>query len=208
VTGDERPRFAPVLEVARAIGGARARWAIHGGWALDLAAGAPSRRHEDVDVTVDASDASLVLDALARRGSRFAWVITGERTVRAARRPRGPPPEGAQQARINLGHVRIDVVLEPWTPDAWRYRRDPRITLPLDRAVRRLTVEGVAVPFLAPEAVLLIKATRDGRGQPEPKDDADLALALPSLDAEARAWLSAALPTGHAWRKRLSLETN
>jgi GrpB-like predicted nucleotidyltransferase (UPF0157 family) len=198
-----RTGFAPVVEAARAIGGVSARWAIHGGWALDLAAGAPSRHHEDVDVTVDTSDASLVFDALARHGARFAGVIAGDRAARAPGRSGEPRSNGGQQARVHLGRVRVDVVLEPWAPDAWRYRRDPRISLRLDRAVRRLTVEGVALPVLAPEAVLLVKATRDGRGRPQPKDDADLGRALPLLDADARAWLRAALPAGHPWRARL-----
>jgi hypothetical protein len=100
--------------------------------------------------------------------------------------------------------VWIDVVLEPWTPAAWRYRRDPRVTLPLDRALRSVAVAGVAVPVLAPAAVLLFKATAGGRSTPRPKDDADLTRALPSLDADARAWLRAALPAGHPWRGQLA----
>jgi len=200
--------FAPVLDVARAIGGASDRWAVHGGWALDLAAGTRSRHHEDVDVTVDATDASSVLDALARHGAEVAWVIAeGARLAQAPRRPAEPRPAGAHQARVRLGGVRVDVVLEPWAPGAWRYRRDPRIGLPLERAVRHLAVEGVALPVLAPEAVLLVKAGRDGWATPRSKDDADLALALPSLDAQTRAWLRDALPAGHPWRARLAPAT-
>ncbi|MBW6457493.1 MAG: hypothetical protein K0A98_16545 [Trueperaceae bacterium] len=41
-----------------------------------------------------------------------------------------------------------------------------------------MAVGAVAVPILAPEAVLLFKATAGGRSAPRPKDDADLARAL------------------------------
>ncbi|MFU8888765.1 MAG: hypothetical protein ACNA8N_09220 [Trueperaceae bacterium] len=67
-----------------------------------------------------------------------------------------------------------------------------------------MAVGAVAVPILAPEAVLLFKATAGGRSAPRPKDDADLARALALLGADARAWLGAALPAGHPWRGRLA----
>jgi GrpB-like predicted nucleotidyltransferase (UPF0157 family) len=196
--------FGPVVELARGLADAPARWAVHGGWALDLAAGAPSRHHEDVDVAVDAAGAAALLDALADRGARVAWVIAGEPAAYLPRRAGEAHPGGGHQAHARWGHRWIDVVLEPWAPDAWRYRRDPRVTLPLDRALRRVAVAGVTVPVLAPEVVLLFKATAGGRSTPRPKDDADLARALPSLDAAARAWLRAGLPAGHPWRGRLA----
>lgn len=161
-----RTGFAPVAAVARAIGDAPARWAVHGGWALDLLAGAPSRHHDDVDVAMDAADAAVVLDALARLGARIAWVVEGSPARLAARRPGEPRPKGSHQAHVRLGGWWVDVVLEPWTPAAWRYRRDPRVTLPLDRAVRRVAVGDLTVPVLAPAAVLLVKALRDGGATP------------------------------------------
>jgi hypothetical protein len=199
-----RTGFGPVVDLARGLADAPARWAVHGGWALDVVAGAPSRHHEDVDVAVAAADAAALLDALADRGARVAWVIAGEPATYVPRRPGEAHPGGGHQAHARWGGMWIDVVAEPWAADAWRYRRDPRITLPLDRAIRRLAAGGVAVPIVAPEAVLLFKATGGGRSAPRPKDDADLARALASLDADARAWLGAALPAGHPWRGRLA----
>ncbi len=196
--------FGPVVDLARGLADAPARWAVHGGWALDLAAGAPSRHHEDVDVAVAAADAVALLDALAERDARVAWVIAGEPATYAPRRPGEAHPSGGHQAHARWGGTWIDVVAEPWAPGAWRYRRDPRVTLPLDRAIRRVAVGGVGVPILAPEAVLLFKASGGDRSAPRPKDDADLARALSSLDADARAWLGAALPAGHPWRGRLA----
>ena len=61
-------------------------------------------------------------------------------------------------------------------------------------AVRR-TDDGI--PYLSPEIVLFAKA-KHARG----KDDADLANALPTLDAPARSWLGdviALVHPGHRW---------
>ena len=204
-----RTGFGPVVELAGALdsthgfSAAPARWAVHGGWALDLATGAPSRHHDDVDVAVNAADGPALLDALTGRGARVAWVVAGEPAAYVPRRPGEAHPGGGHQAHARWGDVWVDVALEPWTDGGWRYRRDPRVTLPLDRAIRRVVIEGVVVPILAPEAVLLFKATRGGRSAPRPKDDVDLARALPSLDGQARAWLRAALPAGHPWLERL-----
>ncbi|MBW6457462.1 MAG: GrpB family protein [Trueperaceae bacterium] len=199
-----RTGFGPVVELARALADVPARWAVHGGWALDLATGAPSRHHEDVDVAVDAADASALLDTVTHRGAPVAWVIASDPAAYAPRRPGEAHPAGGHQAHARWGKTWVDVVLEPWSDAAWRYRHDPRVTLPLDRAIRRVAVEGVTVPVLAPEAVLLFKATTGGRSTPRPKDEADLALVLPALDADARAWLRSSLPDGHPWRGRLA----
>jgi len=194
--------FAPVVELARALADAPLRWAFAGGWALDLVAGAPSRPHGDVDVTVAADDGPALLDELAGRGAHVAWVGAGTPARSAPRRPGASDPAGVHQAHARWGELSIDVVLEPWTDAAWRFRRDPRIERSLDRALRRVAVGGDDVAVLAPEVVLLLKARRSD-APPLPKDEEDLARALPALDAEARAWLDAALPADHPWRGRL-----
>jgi GrpB-like predicted nucleotidyltransferase (UPF0157 family) len=205
-----RTGFSPIVNLARALADAPARWAIAGGWALDLiaggwaldlVAGAPTRHHDDVDLAVDAAAAPDLLDTLADQGAQVAWV-TGGRYV--ARRSGEAPPGGAHQAHARWGEVWVDVVLEPWADATWRYRRDPTVTLPLERAVRRVPLGGAVVPVMAPEAVLLFKATTRDRRAPRPKDEADLLHVLPALDEEARAWLRAALPADHPWRERVA----
>ncbi|MBA2668230.1 MAG: GrpB family protein [Trueperaceae bacterium] len=200
----ERTGFHPILDLARALADAPTRWAIAGGWALDLIAGAPARHHDDIDIAVDAAAAPDLLDALAHHGIRASWVIAGNPARYLPRNPGEAHPGGGHQAHARRGDTWVDVVIEPWTATQWRYRRDPRIMLPLHRAIRHAIIDGVDVPVMAPEAVLLFKATTGGRTVPRPKDDADLARALPMLDADARAWLDAALPAGHPWRKRLT----
>ncbi len=199
----ERTGFRPVVDLVHALAEAPERWAIAGGWALDLVTGTPARHHDDIDIAVDADAAPAVLDALAQNGARAAWVIACTPARYVPRNPGEAHPGGGHQAHAHRGDTWVDVVIEPWTDTEWRYRREPGITLPLERAIRRVTTDGVDVPVMAPEVVLLFKATTGGRTVPRPKDDADLPRALPRLDAAARAWLSAALPEGHPWRERL-----
>jgi len=204
-----RVGFEPVRRVAAWLAAAPARWAVAGGWALDAGLGTPTRAHGDVDVVVDRRFAGGVLDALAAGGAEVAWVVPGADGVGAYRRrhPGEPPPGGGHQAHARHGARWIDVLLEPWDDDAWRYRRSPDITLSLARAVSHRAVEGSTIPVMAPEAVLLFKATTSGRARPRPKDDADLERALPRLSHEARAWLGAALVAtapGHPWVERLA----
>lgn len=200
----ERTGFRPVVDIAHALADAPERWTFAGGWALDLVAGTPARHHDDIDIAVDAAAAPAVLDALANDGVRAAWVISGMPARYLPRNPGEAHPGGGHQAHARRGDTCVDVVIEPWTETHWCYRRDPSITLPLDRAVRHVTVGGVDVPVMAPEAVLLFKATTGGRALPRAKDDADLPRALPWLDADARDWLHTALPAGHPWRERLA----
>ncbi|MEM7711421.1 MAG: hypothetical protein AAF264_11870, partial [Pseudomonadota bacterium] len=89
-------------------------------------------------------------------------------------------------------------MVEPGTTSEWAYRRDPTIRAPRSQVVLR---DRDGIPYLAPEAVLLFKAKHC-----RPKDEADFAAALPSLDPARRRrlarWLDATHP-GHPWRDRL-----
>lgn len=199
----ERLRFGPLHQVAAALDG-RPGWAVAGGWALDAARGRPRRAHDDVDLAVDRRHASAVLDALSAAGAALAWRLPGPGGA-PRYRPRalgGGIPEGAFQAHGHAAGTSLDVVLEPWSDDAWRYRRDPSVLLPIERAVSRCSLDGVAVPVLAPAPVLLLKATVADRGAPRTKDDEDLRVAMPSMRAEDLAWLRDALrrtAPDHRW---------
>ncbi len=196
--------FGPLARVRGWLAGAPPRWAFAGGWALDACAGAPARDHDDVDVAVDRRAAVEVLDRLQASGVEVAWVVAGAAGVAAYRRRElgESPPEGAHQAHARRDGLWVDVVLEPWTDEVWRYRRALEIELPLDRAFRRVRVAGLEVPVLAPAAVLLFKATTGGRPGPRPKDDADLRRVRGLLTPDDVAWLRAALDAtapGHPW---------
>jgi hypothetical protein len=76
-------------------------------------------------------------------------------------------------------------VLDDADGDTWRYRRDARVTRPLDSL-------GTPRGPLAPEVVLLYKAKDDGE-----KARSDFAGVVPLLGPEARAWLRDAVALAH-----------
>jgi hypothetical protein len=97
------------------------------------------------------------------------------------------------------GLCRFDVFREPSDGPNWTCRRDPTIRRP-HREIVRHTAD--AVPYPAPEVVLLFKAKHA-----RPQDEADLTTVLPPLGQPARAWLTDALERihpGHRWLERLS----
>lgn len=93
---------------------------------------------------------------------------------------------------------RVDIMIEPGTTDTWVCKRDHAITLSRTEAVM-LSPDGI--PYLAPAAILLLKAKHL-----RPKDEVDLEMALPKLRHAERAWLRASLTKlhpGHVWIERL-----
>jgi hypothetical protein len=93
----------------------------------------------------------------------------------------------------------LDVFREPSEGDTWIYRRDERIRLPYSDVIER-TADGT--PYARPEIVLLFKAKHSDR----PKEEADFAAVLPSLEPGRRRWLAESLALvhpGHPWLERV-----
>ena len=80
-------------------------------------------------------------------------------------------------------------MLGPFTDAEWVYRRDARIRGPRADAVLRIG----GLPVIAPEIQLLYKAKRPN----QPKDEHDLAQALPRMSLAQRQWLADSLRTLH-----------
>ena len=90
-----------------------------------------------------------------------------------------------------------DLLLTPSRHGQWLFKRDARVSLPLDQLGR--TIDGI--PYLRPSVVLLhkAKALRD-------KDQQDFEGMLPCLANGERVWLDEALAMAHPdhpWRARL-----
>lgn len=183
--------FGPLERAALLIGPLNLPWMFAAGWALDLHHGAPSRPHGDVDIVLPREGQLVVGRALVDAGYRVFGVRDG--AYFSWEEPL-PPPHFQLHAHRGDGEM-LDLMLSDLGDGLWRYRRDPEVTLPLGRA-RRVSPQGL--PYLTPEAALLFKA-RSADGGIRPKDQRDFEAALPGLDDEARAWLAAQLPSGHAW---------
>jgi hypothetical protein len=188
------PELPPeIREVAQVLRAYRRPWALAGGWALDLALGCVTRRHADVDVAVFRGDQAELRAALP--GWRFGVAAGGALTPwepgtwleLPVHEVHARPPAGAPGPSLEL-------LLNEREGADWVYRRDPAVRRPLTCAIRE--VPG-GVRALAPEVVLLYKSKAA-----RPADEADFRAARPLLDAEARAWLRAAIrraAPGHAW---------
>ncbi len=171
-------------------------WYIAGGWALDLWQGRQTREHEDLEFVVLREDVGKFRAALG--DLQFFCAHDGQLHPLPAGSE--PPAHIAQLWGWDASQAcwRVDMMIEPGTPDEWVYKRDHAIRAPRTGMVAK-TPEGI--PYLAPPAVLLFKAKhrRD-------KDESDFRLALAELGQRdrmrLRSWLEEMHP-GHAWIERL-----
>ncbi|AVT28954.1 hypothetical protein C6361_04985 [Plantactinospora sp. BC1] len=185
----------PPSVVAERLAGLDLPWCVAAGWAIDLCRGAPSRRHDDLEIAVPAERFDEVRERLG--DCDFAVAHDG--------RLLPPTPESMRASHQTwayeraVGRWRLDVFREPHDGNLWICRRDPRIRRPYAEIIRH---DPSGVPYLLPEVVLLFKAKAT-----RTKDEADFGTALPLLDDDARRWLDDALslvhPT-HPWRTRLT----
>ena len=171
-------------------------WCVVGGWALDLWHGRLTRDHHDLEFTVLREDFDHFRRALV--GMEFYTVHAG--IFRFLPEGAGLDPAIFQIWCWDIGAKcwRVDMMIEPGTPETWACKRDLTITRPRTEMIMR-SAEGV--PCLGPAAILLLKAKHL-----RPKDKADFDTALPELEASERLWLKtslAKLHPGHIWIERL-----
>lgn len=180
------------LSRLRTPAGRPVRWAVAGGWALDLHLGRVTREHEDLEIVVLNDDVPTVLSAFDT--AEWRWSVPTEGWLH----PLGSAAFGdthqtwlwSETARAFV----LDVFRDEHDGETWICRRDEAIRLPW-RAVTGVSAEGT--PYLAPEIVLLFKAKHA-----RPKDAADLRTMLPALDERQLGWLRACMlrvHPGHDW---------
>ncbi len=193
------PSVAKLLRITTLMAGFPARWYVAGGWALDLHLGCVTRPHADIDIAIFRADQA----ALRAHLEGWVWMkaIPGER---GRLEPWLPGEElslplhelHAHKAAetANAPTLAAEFLLNESDGIHWIFRRDPRITRPLELTGRR---SRQGLPILAPEVVLLYKAPRLS-----PDDDRDFHTVIPALDVEARQWLRSALSIyqpAHEW---------
>jgi len=168
-----------------------ARWAIAGGWAIDLFLGFPTRPHADVDIAV-----------LRRDQHRLRARLEGALVSKVAARRLSP--WGSEELLVSPVHevharwtdgAHLEFLLNEDDPVSaeWVYRRDARIRRSLDDTFHH----NGEFPYLAPEVVLLYKSKAPG-----PKDEADFTSVRPRLTSEQCKWLReaiASLSPAHRW---------
>jgi hypothetical protein len=182
-------------DVAEVLAGYDGRWWIAGGWAIEAFTGVP-RPHGDVDASIPRADVPALREHL--RGRLDVWQaddgvlrpmvdeadMLTETCESLWLRPSGAEP------------WEFEVVLMHVSNDTWTYKRDSRISRPLDDI---LWQQG-GITFLRPEVQLLHKAAR-----PRRKDHADFDTCVSRLAPQARAWLGTALELAHPGHPWLSL---
>ncbi len=184
-------------EVAGIMRGLQAPWWIVGGWAIDAFSGR-HREHDDIDIGFFRADLPAVLDVFAP--DYCVWSNLGG-TLRPLKRAEDLL-EGCRQLWVRRDGGTpwlIDLAMTPGDGDEWVSPLDDQLAVPLDDAV---FVGTDSVRYLRPELVLAFKARNLVR-----HDDADLEATLPSMTAEARAVLAAAvirIDAAHPWLERIA----
>ncbi len=200
------------------------RWAVCGGWAIDLFCGVPHRAHGDVDVQVFWPERDQVIRFMQERGftvyemlgNGLVHRVTDLRDQRCMKRnifcvlpdcelvtlyPQAERDmflmDFSHQGQSALNYV--EFLFNHQENGDLVYARNQAIRLPLERALLRRD----DLPFLAPEMTLLYKSTDTAREV----NLQDLRSALPRMDEKQCQWLRQALitayPDGHPWLAHL-----
>jgi aminoglycoside-2''-adenylyltransferase len=164
-----RPR-----EAASLMQGYGRPWWVGGGWALDLFLGRETRQHADLDVVVFRADQEHAFTyfegwdlRIAHQGELTPW--RGERLEL--------PVHTVWGRSSTDGLWELELFLMESDGSRWQFRRDPQITLELER----VGLDRDGIPYLAPEIALLYKAK-----EPRSYDEADFAAVVDELPDERR----------------------
>jgi aminoglycoside-2''-adenylyltransferase len=187
---------AALQRVAEIMAGFPASWFVAGGWAIDLYLGRITRHHKDVEIAMFRRDQGALHAHFP--DWRLRKVVGRTRSTWQVTEWLGPPVHQLEVRRTATARIAFEVLFNERHGHRWVFRRNPAITRPVVKVVLR---SRAAVPFLAPEVVLLYKAKHLRF-----VDQQDFYAASERLDTERRVWLLRALAIchpGHPWLTRL-----
>lgn len=169
-------------------------WFIAGGWAIDLFMGEETRAHKDIEIAIFRKDQQNLKAYL--KEWNFKKVIKSEFHNWGDEFLELPIHE--IHATNKLNGDKIEVLLNETKDNDWKFRRDLRISSPLNSV---WSYSETGIPYLNPEIVLLYKAknTRE-------KDHQDFNTVKDHLDYKKRQWFKSALELHapeHNWIKFL-----
>lgn len=168
-------------------------WWIVGGWALEMFTGV-RRDHEDLDVSIAATDAEELRQFLSARGwttwnMDSGWLRPFDHRFGEIR----PTSNIWVRADAQSPWV-LDVPLTPFRNGQWINKKAPQQSMALEEAT---WVGPDGLRYLNPEIVLFMKAA-----QTRPKDVLDAERTLSLLDSRQRGWLResvAQADSRHPW---------
>lgn len=169
-------------------------WWIIGGWSLE-AFTALGRDHEDMDVSILASDAGAFREFLGDRWTPWnvddGWFRPFDDRFTDVR-----PDSQVWVRRDATSRWVLDVPFTPDTGGRWTNKRHPAHTEDLEDVT---WVAGDGLRYARPEVTMMFKAA-----QTRAKDRHDAEVVLPRLDGPARAWLAATVAQwdpDHPWTR-------
>lgn len=189
--------FAEVEKVGALLGGLRCEWYVCGGWAIDLFLGRVTRGHKDVDICVARRDQAETRDYFLRRGWSLEKAFEGGLSPWREGEALAPAVHTVWCRSEAHDPAFVELLFDEIDDERFSFRREPAVTMPRGRMSFK---SSTGLPVLAPEIVLLYKASR------AEEHAADFRGAAVSLDDEGRAWLRAALGkvyARHPWLEEL-----
>jgi Aminoglycoside-2''-adenylyltransferase len=187
--------FSELHQVLRLLRDLPCPWGIAGGWAVDLFLDRLTREHQDIEVAIFRDDQLVLQDYLCLRGWSLDYVRGGRFFPWLKGEALALPVHEIWGQNDSEPSQRLEVLLNERATDAFIFRRDPRIRMPIERAFIK---SEKGIPILAPEIVMLYKSKR----ATEHKEQLDFSNVLSAFDAERRQWLLEnleAMDPDHDW---------
>jgi hypothetical protein len=131
-----------------------ARWWIAGGWAIEVFSGV-SREHTDLDISVLRDDLGYFCEHIGKRLD--VWAADGGSLTPLSQHPNAAASSTCSNLWLRESGTspwEYDVILMDGDADTWRYKRDRRVSLPLDD----LICTAAGIDYLRPVVQLRHKA--------------------------------------------------